>query len=243
MIEVTREPPIIAVENVSVVYGAGTAATCALQGVSLEINRGEVLLVMGPSGSGKTTLLQLIGGLLRPTGGHVRIDGVATTGLNQDTLSRIRLMRIGFVFQHHQLLRSLRAWENVAIALELTGAGHAPMERRSKNLLAAMGIAHRVDAYPSELSGGEKQRVAIARALVTDPGVVLADEPTAALDSHNGERVGELLQYVARRDKRAVVIVTHDQRLLRFADRVIFLEDGCVVRTAMASSDLEAIAV
>jgi putative ABC transport system ATP-binding protein len=243
MVEKAIHGPVIAVDNVSLTYGAGHAAMRALKGVSLDVNSGEVLLVMGPSGSGKTSLLQLLGGLLRPTTGHVRIDGETTTGLDQDTLSRIRLERIGFVFQHHQLLRALRAWENVAIALELVGIKPAEIEPRSRNLLATMGIADRADAYPSQLSGGEQQRVAIARALASEPGVILADEPTAALDSHSGGRVGEVLKSIAHRDGRAVVIVTHDHRLLRFADRIAVLEDGRIVRVESAASLLEAVGI
>ena len=243
MIQNAIHDPVIAVDNVSLTYGTGHAAMRALKGVSLDVHPGEVLLVMGPSGSGKTSLLQLLGGLLRPTAGHVRIDGETTTGLDQDTLSRIRLERIGFVFQHHQLLRALRAWENVAIALELVGSKPADIEPRSRNLLATMGIADRADAYPSQLSGGEQQRVAIARALASEPGVILADEPTAALDSHSGGRVGELLKSIAHRDGRAVVIVTHDHRLLRFADRIAVLEDGQIVRVESAQSLLEAVGI
>jgi putative ABC transport system ATP-binding protein len=243
MVEKAIHGPVIAVDNVSLTYGAGHAAMRALKGVSLDVNSGEVLLVMGPSGSGKTSLLQLLGGLLRPTTGHVRIDGETTTGLDQDTLSRIRLERIGFVFQHHQLLRALRAWENVAIALELVGIKPAEIEPRSRNLLATMGIADRANAYPSQLSGGEQQRVAIARALASEPGVILADEPTAALDSHSGGRVGEVLKSIAHRDGRAVVIVTHDHRLLRFADRIAVLEDGRIVRVESAASLLEAVGI
>ena len=243
MVEKAFHGPIIAVDNVSLTYGTGHAAMRALKGVSLDVHPGEVLLVMGPSGSGKTSLLQLLGGLLRPTAGHVRIDGETTTGLDQDTLSRIRLERIGFVFQHHQLLRALRAWENVAIALELVGIKPANIEPRSRNLLATMGIADRADAYPSQLSGGEQQRVAIARALASEPGVILADEPTAALDSHSGGRVGEVLKSIAHRDGRAVVIVTHDHRLLRFADRIAVLEDGQIVRVESAQSLLEAVGI
>jgi putative ABC transport system ATP-binding protein len=243
MVENAIRGPVIAIDNVSLTYGAGHAAMRALKDVSLDVIPGEVLLVMGPSGSGKTSLLQLLGGLLRPTTGDVRIDGETTTGLDQDTLSRIRLERVGFIFQHHQLLRALRAWENVAIALELVGTKPADSEPRSRGLLAKMGIADRADAYPSQLSGGEQQRVAIARALASEPGVILADEPTAALDSHSGGRVGEVLKSIAHRDGRAVVIVTHDQRLLRFADRIAVLEDGRIIRVETAASLLEAVGV
>jgi len=243
MVENVIRGPVIAVDNVSLTYGAGHAAMRALKGVSLDVHPGEVLLVMGPSGSGKTSLLQLLGGLLRPTSGHVRIDGETTTGRDQDTLSRIRLERIGFVFQHHQLLRALRAWENVAIALELVGIRPSEIEPRSRDLLATMGVADRADAYPSQLSGGEQQRVAIARALASEPGVILADEPTAALDSHSGGRVGEVLKAIAHRDGRAVVIVTHDQRLLRFADRIAILEDGRIIRVESAANLLEAVGI
>jgi len=229
MTTITHRAPIIVLDKVSLTYGTAAASVHAVKDVSFEIMPGEMLLLMGPSGSGKTSILQLIGGLLKPASGHVLIDGRPTTHLDQNALSRIRLNRIGFVFQNYQLFRSLRAWENVALAFELLGTKPADIEALSRELLDVMGISDRADAYPSELSGGQKQRVAIARALASDPDLLLADEPTAALDSRSGERIGELLKEVAHELGRAVVAVTHDRRLTRIADRVISLEDGRIV--------------
>ncbi len=235
MTEFPRRFPVITVDNASLTYGVGAAAVSAVSAVSLEVRRGELLLLMGPSGSGKTSVLQMIGGLVRPTDGTVSIDGDITSDLDQEALSRVRRKRIGFVFQSYHLFRSLTAWENVGIGLELVGVKGGEIERRARELLDLMGLAHRAEAFPNELSGGQKQRVAIARALASDPDVLLADEPTAALDSQSGEKIGGLLRYVAHHHRRAVVVVTHDKRLVGFADRVIALEDGRIVNSELPS--------
>jgi putative ABC transport system ATP-binding protein len=226
----------IRLAQVSLLYGAGTAGVQAVDHVSLEIRSGELLLLMGPSGSGKTSLLQLIGGLIRPTAGLVMVDGRTINALSEDELARIRLRKIGFIFQHYNLFQNLRAWENVAVAFELLGRNRAACERGSRELLERMGIGHRAAAYPHELSGGQKQRVAIARALAGDPDVLLADEPTAALDTQSGERIGNVLRQLAHDDGRAVVIVTHDRRLAALADRAIQLEDGRIVESGSMPS-------
>jgi putative ABC transport system ATP-binding protein len=234
-----RRSPIVAVDHASLIYGAGDTAVNAVSDVSLEIRRGELVLLMGPSGSGKTSLLQMIGGLVRPSAGEIHIDGQALGALDDRALTRLRLERLGFIFQSYNLLRGLRAWENVAVAFELLKIPPHLVEPKSRALLAEMGLAARADAFPSELSGGQKQRVAIARALAGDPDILLADEPTAALDSETGEHIGALLRTLAHRGGRAVVIVTHDSRMMELADRVIHLQDGRIVGTSQELSPLE----
>jgi putative ABC transport system ATP-binding protein len=215
--------------DVSVIYGARAAAVNAIKGVSLEVRRGEVLLLMGPSGSGKSTLLQVLGCIRSATAGTILIDDSPVHGLRENELSRLRCERIGFVFQHYNLLPSLRAWENVALALELRGQSGAPMEDASRSILERLGLEHRAEAYPDELSGGEKQRVAIARAVVGGPDIVLADEPTAALDAASGSQVARLLADIAHENDCAVVIVTHDPRITGIADRLAYLDDGALL--------------
>jgi len=183
-------------------------------------------MLMGPSGSGKSTLLQVLGCLRHPNTGQVTIEGTAIASLSENALSKLRCGRIGFVFQHYNLLPSLRAWENVAFALELQESNTTQVERRSRDVLSRLGLPDRADAFPSELSGGEKQRVAIARAVVGRPNLLLADEPTAALDSASGNQVARLLTEVAHEHGTAVVLVTHDNRITGFADRIATLDDG-----------------
>jgi putative ABC transport system ATP-binding protein len=224
-----ENPVAITVEDVSMTYGTGAAAVPAVRAVSLEARRGEVLLLMGPSGSGKTTLLQIIGGLLQPTQGAVVFEGQRLGDLDRAALAAFRLKRLGFVFQAYNLISTLRAWENVAIAHELQGRTGRDSEAKSRALLDYVGLGHRADAFPDAMSGGEKQRVAIARAVAGDPEVILADEPTAALDAASGARVAELLKTFASRYDRAVVVVTHDPRLTAIGDRIATLEDGKIL--------------
>ena len=198
----------------------------ALDGVDLDVHRGELVLLMGPSGSGKTTLLSIMGCILRPSGGTVRILGRDITGLRERDLPRVRLEHIGFVFQGFNLFPTLTAKANVALALDLKGVPRRDAGRRAAELLEQVGLGHKRDAYPADLSGGQKQRVAIARAIAGDPPIVLADEPTAALDTTSGHTVMGLLQTLARERDRAVVIVSHDNRMLGYADRIVHLEDG-----------------
>ena len=221
--------PIIEARSVNVTYGEGSAACHALRGVSLEVNAGEVLLLMGPSGSGKTTLLQVLGCLLPPKTGSIRLFGEIANAGDAKALSALRLKHYGFVFQNYNLFPTLNAWENVAIALDLVGVRGAQAETRARELLGEVGLAAKADAFPAKLSGGQRQRVAIARALATDPAVVLADEPTAALDATSGQAAISLLAGLARTRGRAVVVVTHDPRVLGYGDRIVTLDDGLIV--------------
>ena len=215
-------------EGISFVYGTGVAAMHALKDISLEIHRGELLLLMGPSGSGKSTLLQILGCIRHPASGAVCIEGETVSGLTEDSLSRFRAQAIGFVFQQYNLLPSLRAWENVALALEIRGIPGADIEDRSRQTLDSLGLGKRAEAFPGELSGGEQQRVAIARAIAGGPGLVLADEPTASLDTVSGRQVARLLAGIAHEQDCAVVVVTHDSRISGVADRIAVLEDGAI---------------
>jgi putative ABC transport system ATP-binding protein len=207
-------------------FGAGDTEVAAVRDVGLEVAPGEIVLIMGPSGSGKTTLLLMLGALLRPTGGTVRLDDQALTGLDERRLPDIRLHRVGFIFQDFNLLSALSAAENVALVAGLTGLGRRQARARAEDLLRVLGLGERLDFLPEKMSGGEKQRVAIARALINDPTLILADEPTANLDSKSGHDTMVLLQRVARENQLSVVIVSHDQRIRDIADRVLWLEDG-----------------
>jgi putative ABC transport system ATP-binding protein len=183
-------------------------------------------MLMGPSGSGKTTLLQIIGCILKPTGGRLRILGKDVTRLSERELPQIRLSHIGFIFQGFNLFPTLSAGENIELALDLKGIRGRAARQRSHELLEQVGLADKYDSSPSDLSGGQKQRVAIARALAAEPDIILADEPTAALESQSGRLVMEMLSELARRRGRAVVVVTHDNRTIDFADRIVHIEDG-----------------
>ncbi|HWB79178.1 MAG TPA: ABC transporter ATP-binding protein [Nannocystaceae bacterium] len=225
---------ILEAESIRHVYGQGATAFEALRGVSLEIRRGEVVLLLGPSGSGKTTLLQVLGGLLRPTEGALRLDGRTISGLDLDELAKLRLAHFGFVFQAYNLFPTLTAAQNVEVALDLVGLRGRAAKQRARELLDDVGLGDRVGSYPAQLSGGQKQRVAIARALAPDPAVILADEPTAALDSTSGAKVIALFRRLADQG-RAVVIVTHDNRILGAGDRIVKMEDGMMVAADAAS--------
>jgi putative ABC transport system ATP-binding protein len=209
-------------------YRLGETEITALRGVSLEITRGAFVAIMGQSGSGKSTLLHLIGGLDRPTGGELLVDGRLIAQMSDDQLTLFRRVEIGFVFQFFNLLPSLTAAENVALPLVLGGVGKADAEERVRDILARVGLERRGEHLPEQLSGGEIQRVAIARALAYRPPILLADEPTGNLDSKTGESILGLLHRINRDDNCTVAMVTHSQEAARYADRVIALRDGCI---------------
>jgi putative ABC transport system ATP-binding protein len=223
------EEPVIAASGITHTFGSGATAFTALHEVDAEIRRGELLLLMGPSGSGKTTLLHILGCLLHPAEGVVRLHGQSIHDLSEDELSALRLKHFGFVFQAYNLFPMLTATENVLVAFDLARREIKASRARARELLALVGLEKRLDAYPGELSSGQKQRVAIARALAAGPEILMADEPTAALDSENGLKAMELFHMLAHSYGRAVVIVTHDPRIVHFADRIVRLEDGRIV--------------
>ncbi len=221
---------VIRAKGLSKVYREGATELRALQEVDLEVRTGELTLLMGPSGSGKTTLLSILGCILRASEGKLEVLGEDVSLLAESELPRIRRGAIGFVFQGFNLFPALTAAENVALALDVRGVRAGEAKKRGEELLAEVGLAQKARSFPADLSGGQKQRVAIARALAGDPPILLADEPTAALDSTSGRTVIELLQRLARVHGRAVVMVTHDPRVLSFGDRIIHLEDGRIVQ-------------
>jgi putative ABC transport system ATP-binding protein len=214
------------VTHVSKRYGSGTTAVSAVHDVSLSVSPGEIVLIMGPSGSGKTTLLSMLGALLKPSEGTIQINGTVISALAESRLPEIRLKQFGFIFQDFNLLSALTTLENVAIVAELAGSRSSEARRKATDLLRELGLSERLNFLPEKLSGGEKQRVAIARALVNDPALILADEPTANLDSKIGQEIMRLLRRIAKEQSRSVIIVSHDQRIRDIADRVLWLEDG-----------------
>jgi putative ABC transport system ATP-binding protein len=218
---------VITASGLTKTFGSGESAVAAVTGADISVDAGEIVLLLGPSGSGKTTLVSMLGGLLTPTTGTVEIEGVGVLHQGHDTPG-IRLRSIGFVFQSFNLLGSLTAVENVALPLRLLGIRRAVAITSASALLGSIGLGTRRDAYPGTLSGGEKQRVSLARALVARPRVLLADEPTASLDTTRGREAMELLRRSVHQGGQACVVVTHDTRLLDLADRVMVIEDGRV---------------
>ena len=219
--------------QVSKVYGSGSTEVRALREVDLAVERGELVAIMGPSGSGKSTLLTIAGSLEQPTGGEVLVDGVDLASVSRSDQARMRRRSIGYVFQDFNLLPGLTAVENVTLPLELDGVGVKTARTTGLKAMEELDVEERADRYPDELSGGERQRVAIARAIVGERGLLLADEPTGALDSVNGEAVMRLLRAAAHRGL-AGVVVTHEAHLASWADRVVFLRDGHVVDQTVA---------
>ncbi|CEJ42410.1 DevA family ABC transporter ATP-binding protein [Umezakia ovalisporum] len=225
-----RQEPVIAIKNLNHYYGKGTLKKQILFDINLEIYPGEIVIMTGPSGSGKTTLLSLIGGLRSVQEGSLKFLGVETFGASQSRLVQIR-RNIGYIFQAHNLLGFLSATQNVQMAVELNDnlSAHEAISR-SQAMLAAVGLGEKVTYYPDSLSGGQKQRVAIARALVNNPPLVLADEPTAALDKQSGRDVVEIMQGLAKEQGTSILLVTHDNRILDIADRIVEMEDGVLAR-------------
>ena len=220
---------MIEATEIGMTLGAGAARVDALKGVNLSLAGGELTLLMGPSGSGKTTLLSVLGCMLSPTSGSVRIRGRSTSGLDPEQLAQVRRENVGFVFESYHLFPTLTAAENVRLALDVRGDRSPLVRAKADAALATVGLSHKANAFPRSLSGGEQQRVAVARAIVGDASVILADEPTAALDSENGQAVMTVLAEIAKDPARATFIVTHDPRITPFADRILRIEDGRIV--------------
>jgi putative ABC transport system ATP-binding protein len=225
---------MLELREISKVYGTGPAQVHALRRVSLSVRGGELVAIMGPSGSGKSSLLTIAGSLEEPTSGQVLVAGTDLTHLSPDDQARLRRRLIGYVFQDFNLLAGFTSIENVTVPLELDGTSAKAAHAAGMKALAELGIAERAQRFPDELSGGERQRVAIARAVVGDRGLLLADEPTGALDSVNAEAVMQLMLAVCRRGV-AGVVVTHDAQMASYADRVVFLQDGQVIDQARTS--------
>ncbi|NOT71641.1 MAG: ABC transporter ATP-binding protein [Hyphomicrobium sp.] len=217
---------ILEAQGIVKVLGEAPNQVKVLKGIDLQLQTGELTLMMGPSGSGKTTLLSILGCILSPTEGRLTVAGQATEGMSAEGLANLRRRHVGFIFQGYNLVPTLTAVENIMLALDLRGQSGPDAYDQAADALEAVGLGHRINASPSKMSGGEKQRVAIARALAGSPSVILADEPTAALDGTNGMAVMELLAEVAQDTKRAVLAVTHDHRTLKYADRIIKIDDG-----------------
>jgi putative ABC transport system ATP-binding protein len=221
--------PILLAEQLEKTFGGGSAAgVTAVRGVDLAVDEGEFVAITGASGSGKSTLLHMLGGITRPSAGRVLLEGVDLATLDDDALAEIRRRRIGFVFQRYNLLPELSLAENVALPLVLDGISEARCRDAARQALEAVGMAHRAEHRPDTLSGGEQQRGAVARALVTDPAILLADEPTGALDSVNSANVLELLQRLVRDRHQTVILVTHDPGIAAAAGRIVRMKDGRV---------------
>jgi putative ABC transport system ATP-binding protein len=220
----------IAISRLNHYYGRGSLQKQVLFDIDLQIDRGEIVIMTGPSGSGKTTLLTLMGSLRSVQEGSLSILGneLANASKEQMTLAR---RDIGYIFQAHNLLNFLTAYQNVEMALEIQDVTAAEADMRIRQVLTAVGLDHRMDYYPSDLSGGQKQRVAIARALVSQPKIILADEPTAALDKQSGRDVVEIMEKLAKERGCTILLVTHDNRILDLADRIIYMEDGYLERS------------
>ncbi|MBD2307310.1 DevA family ABC transporter ATP-binding protein [Chroococcidiopsis sp. FACHB-1243] len=217
---------VVEIQHLNHYFGGGDLKKQVLFDINLEISAGEIIIMMGPSGSGKTTLLTLIGGLRSIQAGSLKVFDRELYGASLDQLVQIR-RQIGYIFQSHNLLKFLTAWQNVQTSLELhKDIPDEKLHSQAEAMLKAVGLEHRVNYYPENLSGGQKQKVAIARALVGHPKLVLADEPTAALDSKSGRDVVELMQHLAQKQGCSILVVTHDNRILDIADRTIYMEDG-----------------
>jgi putative ABC transport system ATP-binding protein len=227
-----EKEPVIAIKNLNHYYGKGALKKQILFDINLEIYSGEIVIMTGPSGSGKTTLLSLIGGLRSVQEGSLKFLGEELVGVSQNKLVQMR-RNIGYIFQAHNLLGFLTAKQNVQMAVELNdNISQTEAVAKSKAMLGSVGLEERVDYYPDNLSGGQKQRIAIARALVNRPPLVLADEPTAALDKQSGRDVVEIMQSLAKNQGTTILLVTHDNRILDIADRIVEMEDGLLTRNS-----------
>jgi len=228
---------VIEAKSVEKTLGRGAGEVQALRGIDLSLRRGELTLLMGPSGSGKTTLLLVLGCMLTPNSGSVTVCGAPTSNAKKEALARIRREHVGFVFQSYHLFPTMTAAQNVQLALDIRGEHGRRAAQQSREALAMVGLEQKADSLPGGLSGGEQQRVAIARALVANPSVVLADEPTGALDGKNGQSIMRILADTAHERERAVLVVTHDPRVVPFADRIVEIEDGLIVAERPGETD------
>lgn len=220
----------VVAENLTKVYGEGPLAVHALRGVNLKIKRGDFVSIMGPSGSGKSTLLNLLGALDRPTSGKVYIDGVDIYSLSDDELAEIRAKKIGFVFQMFNLVPRMTVLKNVMLPLIVNGVPPGEREKKAQEMLELVGLGGKAHRRPLELSGGEQQRVAIARALVTEPAIVLADEPTGNLDSKTGAEIVQLMKRLNKEQGATFVVVTHDPEVAQETQKILHLRDGVIVK-------------
>jgi len=230
-------PNVIELDRMSRIYGSGEAAVRACDTITLSIQRGEYCAIMGQSGSGKTTLMNLIGCLDRPTSGRYLLDGVDVSRLGKNRLARIRNQKIGFVFQRYELLNNLTALENVMLPMMYAGLGGRARRQRAAAALKRMGLGHRLDKRPSQLSGGQQQRVAIARAIVNRPILLLADEPTGALDTHSAEDVMTIFSEL-HASGITILMVTHDHEVACHSDRIIHVSDGRVINAHLTAADI-----
>jgi putative ABC transport system ATP-binding protein len=229
-------------ENVTKVYGSGADAVTAVDNVSFDVQQGEFVALVGPSGSGKTSMLAMLAGLLTPSDGQVVIDGHEMSRMGDRQRTKFRRQAIGFTFQSNNLVPYLTAQDNVELMLRLNGKRNKLGKQRSADLLTRLGLGNRLDHFPSELSGGQQQRVAIARALIHDPAVVLADEPTASLDTTLAHQVVETFAQLIHEQNRAGIMVTHDLRMTRYVDKVIQMKDGKINRIIEDRAEIDALA-
>ena len=223
---------VVLLTSVSKTFGRGETMTVALQDVSVSAGRGELVLLLGPSGSGKTTLLTLIAGLLKPSEGTVALFGRELERYSKESLQRLRARSIGFIFQNFLLIEPLTVLENIILVLEFAEVRRSSARAEAHRLLSQLGVAHLTNKFPSQLSQGEKQRVAIARATANKASLIIADEPTASLESNQGMQIVRLLHELAARDHRCVIVASHDLRLVEFADRVLRMKDGRLIDDA-----------
>ncbi|MCE9594664.1 MAG: ABC transporter ATP-binding protein [Planctomycetes bacterium] len=229
----------VRLKHVEKSYGLGEARVPALRGVDLDVGVGELLMLVGPSGCGKTTLISVVAGILDQDAGSCEVFGREINRMRSGEKTRFRGRTVGFVFQQFNLLPALTARENVAIPLLLGRVAYAEAQDRAQTMLERVGLGSRSKALPSQLSGGQQQRVAIARALVHEPRLVVCDEPTSSLDQQTGQQIVELLREVALSGSRALIVVTHDSRIFRFADRIAVMNDGLITRVVRSADELE----
>ena len=229
--------PIVEVRGLTKTYGSGDTTVAALDSVNMSVDAGEFVAVMGPSGCGKSTLLNLVGGLDKPTSGQVLIDGTDIATMSDSTVTRLRRRNLGFVFQFFNLIPVLTVTENAALPLTLDGTSQTAARAKAAEWLEKVGLGNKLGSRPDQLSGGQQQRVAVARALVTDPALVLADEPTGNLDTKSADEIAELLKQAADEWGRAVVMVTHDPHIASHAGRIVFMRDGRIVDDVTIKGD------